>query len=105
MSDRGTARVLIYYRAPGGDSEVIEKAYHEISAEMAGTAGLLRNELIRDADEPDSFLVLSEWQDLDAFRLWERGPQHRGTTSPLRQYQDRDRGRRHYGIYQVVAAY
>jgi heme oxygenase (mycobilin-producing) len=105
VSDRGTARVIIYYRAPSGDAEVIEKAYHAISAELAATDGLLRNELLRDRDEPDSFLVLSEWRSLADFQTWETGPAHRGTTSPLREYQDRDRGHRHYGVYDVVAVY
>lgn len=98
------ARVLIYYRAPENDPDIIEKAYHGISAALAGTPGLLRNELLRDVAEPDSFIVLSEWESLDAFRAWEEGPQHRGNTSPLREYQDRSRGK-HYGIYEVTAAY
>lgn len=98
------ARVLIWFRAPGGDADVIERAYHQISGELDGTDGLLRNELLRDAAEADSFVVLSEWRSLTDFRSWESGTTHRGSTSALRAYQDRGRGR-HYGIYEVVAAY
>lgn len=104
MTGDTRARVLIYFRAPGGDGGAIEHAYHGISEALAGTEGLLHNELLRDVAESDSFIVLSEWRDLAAFRAWEEGAGHRSTTSPLRQFQDRDR-LRHYGIYEVVAAY
>ncbi len=99
-----SARVLLYCRAPEGDPAPIEKAYHAISAQLAGTSGLLRNELLHDVLEPDSFVVLSEWESLEAFHAWESGPDHRGTTSPLRGYQDRSR-ERPFGLYEVTAAY
>jgi hypothetical protein len=41
---------------------------------------------------------------MDAFREWEQGASHRQTTSPLRDYQDRGRDK-HFGIYEVTAAY
>lgn len=103
MADR--ARVLIYYRAPSDDPDVIERGYHETSDALADTPGLLRNELLRDVTDPASFVVLSEWESLEAFKEWEVGPHHRGNTSPLRPYQDRENHTRHYGIYQVTASY
>jgi heme-degrading monooxygenase HmoA len=102
--DATGARVLLYCRAPEGDGEPIEEAYHQISADLHGTAGLLRNELLRDVLEPDAFVVLSEWESLDAFHAWESGPDHRDTTAPLRGYQDRSR-ERPFGLYEVTAAY
>jgi heme-degrading monooxygenase HmoA len=100
-----SARVLIFYRAPASDPEAVERAYHDISPQMKGTPGLRRNELLRDVTEPDRYVVCSEWESLEAFQAWESGPDHRGRTSPLRPFQDRDGDRRHYGIYQVAAAY
>jgi heme-degrading monooxygenase HmoA len=102
--DGGRARVLLYCRAPDGDCAPIESAYHVISTGLRGTAGLLHNELLRDVLEPDAFIVLSEWESLNAFQAWESGPEHRDTTSPMRDYQDRSRARP-FGLYQVTAAY
>jgi heme-degrading monooxygenase HmoA len=101
---RTRARVLLYCRAPQEDPAPVERAYHEISGALLGTPGLLRNELLRDVFEPDRFVVLSEWESLAAFREWESGSAHRGTTSPLRQYQDRSVGRP-FGLYEVTASY
>ncbi|KXK63820.1 antibiotic biosynthesis monooxygenase [Micromonospora rosaria] len=100
----GRARVIVYLRAPQEGPGAIEKAYHEISGRLAATPGLLRNELMRSTLDPGGFAVLSEWSSLADFRAWEEGAAHRNATSPLRPYQDRD-GARHYGIYEIVAAY
>jgi heme oxygenase (mycobilin-producing) len=105
VSEVGRARVLIFYRAPSGEPEVIEKAYHEASLALENTPGLLRNELLHDQLDPAAFAVLSEWESLAGFQEWETGPTHKGNTGPLRPYQDRENHVRHYGIYAVVAAY
>jgi heme-degrading monooxygenase HmoA len=98
------ARVLLYCRADGADEPRVVQAYHEISRNLAGTPGMLRNELLRDVLDPASFVVLSEWESLAAFRSWEEGSAHRGTTSALRPYQDHSRGRP-FALYGVHAAY
>jgi heme-degrading monooxygenase HmoA len=103
MSARRT-RVMIWHRAPHGDTGAIEQAYEQISKQLAGTPGLLGNELLRAADDASRLLVMSEWESLAAFKEWEEGVSHRGTTSPLRRYQDRERDR-FYEIYEVTAAY
>ena len=105
MSQTGRARVLIFYRAPSDDPDVIEKSYHETSQALADTPGLLRNELLHDVADRAGYAVLSEWESLASFAKWEKGPTHRGNTSPMRPYQDRENHTKHYGIYKVVAAY
>jgi heme-degrading monooxygenase HmoA len=101
----GRARVLIFYRAPSDDPEVIEKSYHAVSQVLAETPGLVSNELLRGVTDQADYVVLSEWESLGAFQQWETGPAHRGNTSPMRPYQDRENHTKHYGIYEVVASY
>jgi heme-degrading monooxygenase HmoA len=95
-------RVLIYLRG-SGDTR-IEQAYHRISADLAGTPGLLGNELLRSPHDPEEMAVFSEWTGLEAFDEWERGSSHRATTEPLREHQDRSRPKP-FAIYQVVSEY
>jgi heme-degrading monooxygenase HmoA len=103
MTDgRAPARVLLFLNAP--DPADVERGYHQISRDLAGTPGLLRNELLHDIHEPHRFVVLSEWESHDAFRAWEDGAAHRTTTAPLRPYQDADIGRP-FGVFVVTAAY
>jgi heme-degrading monooxygenase HmoA len=96
-------QVMIFAASPDGP-DAITQAYHGISRDLDGTPGLLRNALLERVDRPGSFVVLSEWESLDAFRAWEDGPAHRTTTSPLRPYQDHSRGES-FGIYSVAAEY
>lgn len=102
MSDR--IRVMIYAAAPDGSPDAVASAYHVISEELRGTPGLLGNELLNGVDEPNSFVVLSEWESEEAFLAWERGPEHRQATAPLRPYQEA-RWRRAFGVYRVAAGY
>lgn len=101
----GRARVLVWHRAPAADRTGLEAAYHEVSRALAGTPGLLGNELLQDTVHPDRFAVLSEWESLDAFRTWEAGARHRDTTSPLRAFRDNDRAGGSFGVYEVSLAY
>jgi heme-degrading monooxygenase HmoA len=95
---------MIYAQAPSDEPGAIETVYHQISRDLAGTPGLLGNELLRATDDAAAFVVMSEWDSLAAFRSWEAGAAHRGTTSPLRRYQ-RPAGPRPFGIYEVAATY
>ncbi|MGP3949163.1 antibiotic biosynthesis monooxygenase family protein [Streptomyces sp. 7N604] len=100
----GRVRVLLYLRAAEADVPAVEEAYHRISKDLAGTPGLLGNELLRDLTAPGAYAVLSEWASLGAFRGWEAGSAHRGTTSPLRQFQDRERPSP-FALLEVTAGY
>jgi heme-degrading monooxygenase HmoA len=100
----GRVRVLVYARAESGDTEKVVAAYHRVSAELEGTPGLLANELLHSLAESCDFAVLSEWESEEAFLDWERGSAHRGTTAPLRPYQDTRHGRP-FGVYRVTARY
>lgn len=95
-------RVLIFYASE--DTAGVETAYHESSKLLAGTPGLLGNELLRSVHDPVGFVVASSWRDRAAFDEWETGPLHKGQTEPLRPFLD-TRAARPVGIYEVVAQY
>ena len=98
------ARVLIWHRAPVDDPDAVRRAYEQISSRLAGTPGLLGNELLRGVDDPGRLVVMSEWESLAAFKAWEQTAEHRPSTSALRPYQDRDRDR-FFEVYEVTAAF
>ncbi len=102
----GRVRVLLYAAAPEGRPGTIRTVYDQISQRLAGTPGLLRNELLQDIDSCGDFVIMSEWSSLEAFRTWDSGPGHTSATAPLRPYHSPDRGYgRAFGIYQVAAEY
>jgi heme oxygenase (mycobilin-producing) len=98
----GGLRVLLYYASD--ETDRIEAAYHESSRVLAGTPGLLGNELLRSVHDPAGFVVASSWQSREAFDVWELGSDHKGQTSPLRPFRD-IRMPRPFGVYQVTANY
>ena len=98
------ARVLLFAVAPGDRPDAVAAAYHAISTELAGTPGLIGNELLQSTADPREFVVMSEWETLAAFRHWESGAAHRTATSPLRPYQSQRPGGP-FAIYTVSAAY
>lgn len=98
------ARVLIWHRAPAGDPEAVHRAYEQISKDLAGTPGLVGNELLRSTADPATVLVMSEWRSLADFQHWESGAEHRPATSPLRPFQDRERDR-FFEVFEVAAAF
>ncbi|MCA2228541.1 antibiotic biosynthesis monooxygenase family protein [Nonomuraea aurantiaca] len=101
MTDEGV-RVLLYHATT--DVAGIEAAYHEASNRLAGVPGLLSNELLRSVTDDGDFVVVSAWRSLADFLEWERGPDHKRQTAPLRPFRD-DRLPRPFAVYQVTASY
>lgn len=101
MTDGGV-RVLLYHVAD--DAAGIEAAYHEASERLAGTPGLLGNELLRSVHAENGFVVVSSWADLAAFDAWEQGAGHKDQTAPLRPYRDLSLARP-FAVYRVAATH
>lgn len=95
--------VAVWHR--GTDAAAIDDAYRLVSGRLAGTAGLLGNRLLRSLTDPASYLIQSEWQDLDAFTAWESTPGHPEATAPLRQYRDYSSQPGGHAVYEVTAGF
>ncbi|MFJ3904252.1 antibiotic biosynthesis monooxygenase family protein [Streptomyces sp. NPDC090025] len=103
----GRVRIMLHLRPSPADPAAVDavtEAYHRISKDLAGTPGLLGNELLRIMTDQGAYAVLSEWESMAAFRDWEAGSAHRGTTSPLRPFQDTERPSP-FALFEVLAAY
>jgi heme-degrading monooxygenase HmoA len=81
-----TARIMVVARIRPGDEAAFESAYAEVTATVAGTAGHIRDELLRPYPGDDRYILLSEWRSSADFLAWEDAPIHRQSTVPLRQY-------------------
>jgi heme-degrading monooxygenase HmoA len=79
-------RVLVFATIKPGAADAFEAAYGEVTRKVKGTPGHIHDELLRSADSPDDYILLSEWESRDAFLAWEDAPIHRQTTTPLRPY-------------------
>ncbi|WTE38414.1 antibiotic biosynthesis monooxygenase [Streptomyces sp. NBC_01618] len=101
----GEVRVMVYQAAHDEEQlDAVRDAYHLVSARLAEAPGMLGNELLRNPFDPTSLAVMSRWESLDAFRVWESGAQHRDDTAPLRPFRD-TRTPVAFAVYEVDAAY
>ncbi|NIH79675.1 FAD-dependent oxidoreductase [Amycolatopsis viridis] len=67
-------RAMYRLRARPGAEGAIEAAWRTVSARIGALAGNRRRELLRDADDPRSFVVVTEWADERALRDYRGGP-------------------------------
>jgi heme oxygenase (mycobilin-producing) len=79
-------RVMVFAKIREGDEAPFEAAYAEVTRKVKGTEGHLRDELLRDPEEPGSYILLSEWESRERFLGWENDPIHMNTTTPMRPY-------------------
>jgi heme-degrading monooxygenase HmoA len=77
---------MVFAKIHQGEEERFIEAYKEVTAKVKGTPGHIRDELLRSVEEPDAFILLSEWETKEAFLAWEDAPIHMGTTTPMRPY-------------------
>ncbi|MFW5415212.1 antibiotic biosynthesis monooxygenase [Nocardiopsis sp. CNT-189] len=95
-----TVRLVVHHRAPQDDPEAVERSYRLFLPGFQGTPGLLGVRLLRLADDPLGYAVVSDWERREAYETWRQGPAYQGKKTPLHPYQDRNR-RPHYEIYEV----
>jgi heme-degrading monooxygenase HmoA len=76
--------VLEFHVSPGREDELIA-AYGALRARLAqGVQGLRGHQLCQNADDPERFIITSEWDDLDASSAWDRSAEHDALVAPLR---------------------
>jgi heme-degrading monooxygenase HmoA len=92
-------RVLVITEITQGDEKAFEQAFAKVAAGMKGTPGHIRDELLRDAREPSSYVLVGEWTTREEFQAWFDDPKHPEMTTPMRRYWA---GRARHGVYDVA---
>lgn len=83
-------RVVFLIRLKPDSVDRFLKAYQEVRHEVAaGVPGHLHDQVCQSPDDPDNWLITSEWETLDRFLDWERSPEHRTLIQPMRECMDR----------------
>jgi heme-degrading monooxygenase HmoA len=95
-----SVRVMAFAAVHPGQEADFESAFRTVAAAVAGTAGHIRDELLRDRERSDQYVFLSEWESAEAFLAWVNAPIHREQTTPMRPYWA---GRVQRTIFDIVA--
>lgn len=79
------ARVVFLLKLKPGTSDRFLKAYEQVRHEVAGgVPGHLVDQVCQDPGDEDSWVITSEWEDLEQFLEWERTEEHRDLVKPMR---------------------
>ncbi len=69
------------------DKSAFEAAFEQVSRTVVGSAkGIIRDELICDSDDPYAYIMLSEWQDKNAWATWQHAPIHETQVGGMQKF-------------------
>ncbi len=69
------------------DKEVFEATFEQVSRTVVNsTRGIIRDELIQDSKDPYSYIMLSVWEDENAWATWQRAAIHETQVGVMQQY-------------------
>ena len=84
-------RATLHMKVKDGRGGDFEQAWRKIAEEVRRAPGNVRQALMRDPDDPNSFVVTSDWESRDAFTQFERSPEQDDLTAPLRDLRESGR--------------
>jgi heme oxygenase (mycobilin-producing) len=82
----GKGRVVFLIRVPFDRQQAFLEAYEQIRYQVAeGVPGHISDQVCRLPEDPEQWLITSEWSGLSAFRRWEATQEHRDLVRPMRE--------------------
>ena len=94
-------RATLYMKVKDGRGGEFERVWREIADEVRKAPGNLRQTLERDPEDPDSFIVISDWSSREDFTKFERSPEQDDLTAPIRELRETARMTVHDLVYDI----
>jgi heme-degrading monooxygenase HmoA len=84
-ADSSKGRVVFVITVKPGMQKDFLAAYEAIRHDVAnGVPGHIVDQVCQSPEDPDKWLITSEWEHLDDFMAWEATQEHRDLAKPLR---------------------
>jgi heme-degrading monooxygenase HmoA len=93
-----TIRVICTATIAPAHQAAFERAFAQVTRNVRGTPGHIRDELLRSTEDDTTYVLLAEWESVDLFRAWADDPCHIEAAAPMFPYWA-DTFKRH--VYQV----
>jgi heme-degrading monooxygenase HmoA len=81
-------RATLYMKVKDGRGSDFEREWRAIADEVRKVPGNVNQALSRDPEDPDSFVVTSDWRTREEFGKFERSPEQDDLTAPLRDLRE-----------------
>jgi heme-degrading monooxygenase HmoA len=88
MPDDSPVRTILRMRAREGCAQEFERAWRSAAAHISRVPGSLRQELIRDIEDPRTFLIVSDWADSAALEAFGPSAARERLTAALRDLRE-----------------
>lgn len=92
-------RAVLFITAKPGHGDELERVWQTIAETVRAAPGCVRQTLVREPAEPESFAIMSDWSSREAFGRFERSPQQDELTAPIRALRESAR----MVVYDLVA--
>lgn len=81
----GHGRVVFMLKLKPGSQQDFLDAYESIRLNVAeGVKGHIMDQVCQDPNDPEGWLITSEWENLEDFLEWEATEEHRDLVKPMR---------------------
>jgi heme-degrading monooxygenase HmoA len=84
MTDKARVIFLLDLK-PGTTGEFLEAYEHIRHVVAEGVKGHVVDQVCQAPDDPDRWVITSEWETLEDFVVWEESEEHRQLVAPLRR--------------------
>lgn len=81
-------RATLYMKVKDGRGSDFEREWIAIADEVRKVPGNIRQALSRDPEDPDSFVVTSDWRTREEFGKFERSSEQDDLTAPIRELRE-----------------
>lgn len=81
----GTVRVLFMMTVAEEKWEDFLAAYEKVRFSVAATRGHIRDEICQSPDNPENWMIASEWTSMAAFTAWKHADDHMELVRPMRE--------------------
>jgi heme-degrading monooxygenase HmoA len=77
-------RVVVDVRIKPDSEEALQGAYAALVQQAREQPGLIGHQLCQSMEDPERWLVLSEWETIEASDAWDRSEVHARLLAPMR---------------------
>jgi heme-degrading monooxygenase HmoA len=81
---RVSVHFILDVRIKPGSREDLARAYAALRERVEREPGLLGHQLCESIDDPERWLVISEWSSVDASSAWDQSDEHAKLIGPMR---------------------
>lgn len=81
-----SVRMVVDVQVKPGTQDELVRAYRELVETASLQPGFIQHQLCESLDDPERWIVISEWETLEASDSWDRSDEHRRLLAAMRAF-------------------